>query len=188
MIIYERLSEISIWKAVEPLLSAASVQVMCLKSRFPDVAPNLGPRRLLAAACRIHCCNELGLSKNLCYPTMALFQYDILLCSETLVSELCHISELLVTGFGLPVLLCGTVCLQPEDWPLEWHLCFQYLPQLWPRWPDLLLFININGCLACWGCACLVSVYGFPEWPSSGKAGFYLLWPRIDMALQHLTS
>ena len=33
-------------------------------------------------------------------------QYNILLCSETLVSDLCHVSELLVPGFGRPVLLC----------------------------------------------------------------------------------
>ena len=37
---------------------------------------------------------------------MASSQHDLLLCSETLVSERCHISELLVPGFGRPVLLC----------------------------------------------------------------------------------
>ena len=37
---------------------------------------------------------------------MALSQYDLLLCSETLVSDRCHISEFLVLGFGRPVLLC----------------------------------------------------------------------------------
>ena len=37
---------------------------------------------------------------------MASSQYDILLCSETLVSDSRHVSELLVSGFGRPVLLC----------------------------------------------------------------------------------
>ena len=37
---------------------------------------------------------------------MASSQYDILLCSETLVSDMRHVSELLVPGFGRPVLLC----------------------------------------------------------------------------------
>ena len=37
---------------------------------------------------------------------MASSQYDILLCSETLISDMCHVSELLVPGFGHPVLLC----------------------------------------------------------------------------------
>ena len=37
---------------------------------------------------------------------MASSQYDLLLCSETLVSDRRHISELLVPGFGRPVLLC----------------------------------------------------------------------------------
>ena len=38
--------------------------------------------------------------------TVASSQYDILLCSETLVSDMRHMSELLVPGFGRPVLLC----------------------------------------------------------------------------------
>ena len=38
--------------------------------------------------------------------TEASFQYDILCCSETLVSDMRHVSELLVPGFGRPVLLC----------------------------------------------------------------------------------
>ena len=37
---------------------------------------------------------------------MASSQYDLLLCSETLVSDRRHISEFLVPGFGRPLLLC----------------------------------------------------------------------------------
>ena len=37
---------------------------------------------------------------------MASSQYDILLCSETLVADMPHVSETMVSGFGRPVLLC----------------------------------------------------------------------------------
>ena len=38
--------------------------------------------------------------------TVASFQFYILLCSETLVSDMRHMSEVLVHGFGRPVFLC----------------------------------------------------------------------------------
>ena len=47
-----------------------------------------------------------GLAWNLSDLTVASSQYDILLCSETLVSDSRHVSELLVPGFGRTVLLC----------------------------------------------------------------------------------
>ena len=78
----------------------------CLRLLFPDVETNPGPRRPVAASCRIPCSNVRGLSGNLSDLAVALFQYDILLCSETLVSDLHHVSELLVPGFGRSVLLC----------------------------------------------------------------------------------
>ena len=74
--------------------------------RFPDVEINPGPRRPVPGACRILCSNVQGLSKNLSEMTVASSQYDLLLCSETLVSNRRHMSELLVPGFGRPVLLC----------------------------------------------------------------------------------
>ena len=46
------------------------------------------------------------LSKKLSDVIVASPQYAVLLCSETLDSDRCHISELLVPGFGRPVLLC----------------------------------------------------------------------------------
>ena len=67
-------------------------------TRAPDVL-FLGPAEYSA-------CNVRGLSRNLSDVTMASFQNDLLLCSETLVSDRRHISELLVPRFGLPVLLC----------------------------------------------------------------------------------
>ena len=65
-----------------------------------------GPRRPVPEACRILCINVRGLSKNLSNVTVASSQYDLLLCSETLVSDRRHLSELMVPGFGRPVLLC----------------------------------------------------------------------------------
>ena len=47
-----------------------------------------------------------GLAGNLSDLTMATSQYDILLCSETLVSDMRHVSQILVSGFGRHVLLC----------------------------------------------------------------------------------
>ena len=38
---------------------------------------------------------------------MASSQYDVLLCSETLVSDMRHVSEVLVPIFGRPVLCRG---------------------------------------------------------------------------------
>ena len=67
---------------------------------------NLGLRRPVPTVCRLLCSNVRGLAGNLSDLTVALSQYDILLWSETLVSDLRHVLELLVPGFGRPVLLC----------------------------------------------------------------------------------
>ena len=78
----------------------------CLRLRCLDVETNPGPRRPVPAVCKILCTNMRGLAGNLSNLTLASSQYDILLCSETLVSDICHVSEVLVPGFGRPVLLC----------------------------------------------------------------------------------
>ena len=78
----------------------------CLRLRFPDVETNPGPRRPVPAVCRILCSNIRGLSRNLSDLSVASSQFDILLCSETLVLDMRHVSELLVSGYGRPVLLC----------------------------------------------------------------------------------
>ena len=78
----------------------------CLRLRFPDVETNPGPRRPVPTVCRLLCRNVRGLAGNISDLTVASSQYDILLCSETLVSDMRHVSELLVPGFGRPVLLC----------------------------------------------------------------------------------
>ena len=78
----------------------------CLRLRFLDVETNPGPRRRVPAVCRILCGYVRGLAGNLSDLTVASSQYDILLCSETLVSDMRHVSQGLVPGFCRPVLLC----------------------------------------------------------------------------------
>ena len=78
----------------------------CIRLRFPHVETNPGPRRPVTTVCRLLCSNVRGLAGNLSDLTVASSQYDILLCSETLVSDMHNESELLVPGFGRPVLLC----------------------------------------------------------------------------------
>ena len=78
----------------------------CLRLRFLDVKTNPGPRRPVPDVCRILCSNVRGLSGNLSDLTVASSQYDTLLCSETLVSDMRQVSEVLVPGFCRPVLLC----------------------------------------------------------------------------------
>ena len=48
--------------------------------------------------------NVRGLAENRSDLTVVSSQYDILLCSETLVSDMRHVSEVLVPGFCRPVL------------------------------------------------------------------------------------
>ena len=78
----------------------------CLIPRFLDVGTNPGPRRPVPAVCGILCGNVRGLAWNLSDLIVASSQYSILLCSESLVSDIRHVLELLVPGFGRPVLLC----------------------------------------------------------------------------------
>ena len=58
------------------------------------------------------CC----LARNLRNLTVASSQYDILLSSVTLVSDMRHVLEILVPGFSRPVLLCQGRCLRPGGW------------------------------------------------------------------------
>ena len=67
---------------------------------------NPGLQQPVPTVCRLLCSNGQGLAKNLRDLTVVSSQYDILLCSETLVSEMHHVSELLVPKFGRHVLLC----------------------------------------------------------------------------------
>ena len=72
----------------------------CLRLRFldVDVETNPGPRRPVPPVCRLLCSNVRGLARNFSDLTVASSRYDILLCFETLVSDMRHVSELLVPG------------------------------------------------------------------------------------------
>ena len=59
----------------------------------------------MPAGCRILCSNVQGLAGNLSNLTVASSQYYILFCSETLVSDMRQVSDLLVPSFDRPVLL-----------------------------------------------------------------------------------
>ena len=78
----------------------------CLRLRFLDVETNPGSWRPVPAVCRILCSNVRSLALYLSDLTVSSSLYDVLLCSETLVSDMRHVSEFLVPGFGRPVLLC----------------------------------------------------------------------------------
>ena len=90
----------------------------CLRLRFLDVETYPGLRRPVPAVCRIFRSKVRGMAGNLCDLTVASSQNDILLCSETLVIEMRHVSKLLVPGFGRPVLLCRGRCFGNEGWLL----------------------------------------------------------------------
>ena len=92
----------------------------CLRVRFLDVETNPGPRRPVPAVCRILCTNVWGLAGNFSDLTVASSQYDILLSSETLVSDMCHVLEVLVPGLGPPVLLCQGKMPRPVG---RWYTC-----------------------------------------------------------------
>ena len=78
----------------------------CLRLQFLNVETNPGQRHPVSAVCRILCSNVWGLARNLSDLAVALSRYDILLCFETLVSDMCHASEVQIPSFGRPVLLC----------------------------------------------------------------------------------
>ena len=79
----------------------------CLRLRFLDVETSPGPRRPVPAGCRILCSKMRGLAGIHSDLTVASSQYDTLLCSETLVSDMRHVSEILAPRFSRPVLCRG---------------------------------------------------------------------------------
>ena len=87
-----------------------------LRLRLQDVETNPGPRRPVPTVCRLLCRNVRGLVGNLSDLTVASSRYDILLCSEPLVLDMRHVSELLIPGFGRPVLLSKGRIIGPEGW------------------------------------------------------------------------
>ena len=135
----------------------------CLRLWFLDAETYPGPRHPAPAVCRILCSNAWGLARNLSDLTVASFQYDILFCSETLVSDMRHVSEVLVGPMGWPWDASGPWdgCIRSRwlqsisptliwVWLLRnasfyglWYetepSCVQSLSQPWPRWPDFFI-------------------------------------------------
>ena len=68
-----------------------------------DVESNPGPAR--CKFCNLLYCNIRGLYGNLNELSLASAKYDIICCSETLVSDRRHYSELLLPNFNTPVQL-----------------------------------------------------------------------------------
>ena len=87
----------------------------CLRLLFLDVETNPDLRHPVPDLCRIFCSNMQCLAGNLSDLTVASSQHDILLYSETLVSDMGHVSELLIPGFCRPVLLCRGNMPGPRD-------------------------------------------------------------------------
>ena len=82
-----------------------------------DIEVNPGPRHH-PKKCRILYSNVRGLHKNKKDLDLAAEKFDIVFCSETLVSDLRHISELLVPGFKKPTLVKRNAILRARGMAL----------------------------------------------------------------------
>ena len=112
----------------------------CLRLQFLDVVTNPGLRHPVPAVCRILCSNVRGLAGNFSDVTVTSSQYDILLCSEILVSDMRHVSEVL--GPVLSTLPCcvGARCLGPMGWLHTFEMVMEHFAN-----PNLSVVI-----LKCW--------------------------------------
>ena len=77
---------------------------------------------------------------------VALSQYDILLSSETFVSDMHHMSEILVPGFGQPVLLCRGNMPWAEGWLHMYKMVKEHITN-----PNLSVVV-----VKCWFLGCVV--------------------------------
>ena len=128
------------------MVSLYLIYYACLELRFLDVEINPGPRHPVPEASRILCSNVRGLYKNLSDVTVASSQYNLLLCSETLISDRRHMSELLVPGLVVLYCYAGMECHGPVGWL---HMCEMVMGH----------FTNLNLSVAvvrCWYSGCVV--------------------------------
>ena len=79
--------------------------LFCLLILSGDVELHPGPRFTGRPQCRVMYSNIRGLYKNIHDLIAVSRQYDILFCSETLVSSRRHPTEVLIPGFKKPTLL-----------------------------------------------------------------------------------
>ena len=160
--------------------------MFCLRLRFLDVQTNPGQRRPVPAVCWILCSNVRGLAGNLGDLTVASSQYDILLCSETLVSDMRHVTELGFPWFGRPVLLCrgkmsrtrgmdalvrdGYGAFRQPNLIVVVAKCL--FLGLWCE-TDRIFYCLLSSMAAVWVNPYLFPFCGWFEWSSSGVVGFY---------------
>ena len=99
----------------------------CLRLRFLDAETNPGPRSSVPAVCRILRSNVRGLAGNLSDLSVASSQYDILLCSETSVSDMRHVSEVLVPVSVALSCCVGARFLGPVGWLHMFEMVTEHL-------------------------------------------------------------
>ena len=171
----------------------------CPRRRFLNVETNHGPWRPVPDVCRILCCNVRVLAWNFSDLSVASSQHDILLCSETLDSDMRHVSDLLVPEFGHSVFLWwgkmprgrGMATYARDGYRAYTEPKFEggcckmfffcvcgvrqnlYLFSLYrnPDLDDRIFYCFPAGCRAGWGCPCQFPICGWFEWPSSGVDG-----------------
>ena len=88
----------------------------CLRLQFLNVKTNPSSRRPVLSVCRLLCSNLLGLARNLSDLTVASCRYLILLCSETLISDMRHVGELLVPDLVALSCCAGARSFGPKGW------------------------------------------------------------------------
>ena len=76
----------------------------CLKLWFPDVEINPGPRAV-PQCCRVMFSNINGLHGNRDELAIAATKFDVVACTETMVTGRRHVSQLPLPGFRAPTLL-----------------------------------------------------------------------------------
>ena len=99
-----------------------------LRLRFLDVKTNPGLRHPVPAVCRILCSNVWGLARNLSDLTVASSQYDVLLCSEILVSDVSRVGGA-GSQFWSP---CLFVSGQDASGPWDGCICSRWLQSILP--------------------------------------------------------
>ena len=85
-----------------------------------DMETNPFSRRSVPAGCRILCSNVRGLAGKLSDLTVVSYPYDVLFCSETLVSDPRYVSELPVPGF-----LSQGLVMSGQDASGPWDGCIR---------------------------------------------------------------
>ena len=111
-----------------------------------DVELNPGPVNGRNRQCRVLYSNIRGLHGNLHDLIVASKGFDILLCSETLVSNFRHIAELSIPGFKRPILLNVMKSIEPRGW--QYILGVIVLPLIRPALNVGVMKLKSSKCVA----------------------------------------